>query len=121
MPYRVLLRLMAERLEATYRDRPEGYEGIEGYLDDLRAIANSLETHQGQHAGLFVVRRAIRRAETFGFHLATLDVRLLRGLSDGSEESAKTLAVFAAIQDCRKRFGPHAIGPYIVSMTQSGG
>jgi phosphoenolpyruvate carboxylase len=125
MPYRALLRLMAERLEATYRDRPEGYPEIEVYLDDLRAIAGSLERHQGEHAGLFAVRRAIRRAETFGFHLATLDVRqdarLLRGLSDGSEEATKTLAVFAAIRECRQRFGPHAIGPYIVSMTQSAG
>jgi len=123
MPYRVLLRLMAERLEATYRDKPEGYEGIEGYLDDLRAIAGSLERYQGKHAGLFAVRRAVRRAETFGFHLATLDVRqdarLLRGLSAESEDTAATLAVFAAIRDCRQRFGPHAIGPYIVSMTQS--
>jgi phosphoenolpyruvate carboxylase len=127
MPYRALLRLMAERLEATYRDRPEGYEGIESYLDDLRATGRSLEAHQGEHAGLFAVRRAIRRAETFGFHLATLDVRqdarLLRGLSpdDASEEMARTLAVFAAIGTCRERFGLHAIGPYIVSMTQSAG
>jgi len=125
MPYRSLLRLMAERLEATYRDRPEGYEGIESYLDDLRAIAGSLEKHQGEHAGLFAVRRAIRRAETFGFHLATLDVRqdarLLRGLSEGSEDMVRALAVFAAIRDCRQRFGSHAIGPYIVSMTQSAG
>jgi phosphoenolpyruvate carboxylase len=140
MPYRVLLRLMAERLEATYRDKPAGYAGIEGYLDDLRAIAGSLERHQGEHAGLFAVRRAIRRAETFGFHLATLDVRqdarLLRGLAphppapspipshppgEGETDMSATLAVFAAIRDCRQRFGPHAIGPYIVSMTQSAG
>jgi phosphoenolpyruvate carboxylase len=125
MPYRSLLRLMAERLEATYRDRPEGYEGIEGYRDDLETIARSLERHQGEHAGLFAVRRALRRAETFGFHLATLDIRqdarLLRSLSEGSEEMARTLAVFGAIRECRRRFGPHAIGPYIVSMTQSAG
>jgi len=171
MPYRVLLRLMAERLETTYRDKPAGYADIEGYLDDLRAIARSLERHQGEHAGLFAVRRAVRRAETFGFHLATLDVRqdarLLRGLAphpptpspipsqppgegeksnshdlrgraaaplsrrmggdgrgdggEGLDDTERTLAVFTAIRDCRKRFGPHAIGPYIVSMTQSAG
>jgi phosphoenolpyruvate carboxylase len=123
MPYRVLLRLMAERLESTYRDRPDGYTEIESYLDDLHAVARSLEAHQGEHAGLFVVRRAIHRAETFGFHLATLDVRqdarLLRSLTDGSEDATRTLEVFAAIGECRRRFGPHAIGPYIVSMTQS--
>jgi len=75
MPYRVLLQLMAARLEATEQDAASGYRGAELLLDDLRLVARSLERHQGRHAGLFAVRRAIRRVETFGFHLATLDLR----------------------------------------------
>ena len=47
---------------------------------------------------------------SFGFHLATLDVRqdarLLRSLTAGSEDAARTLEVFAAIGECRRRFGP---------------
>ncbi|MEM7051997.1 MAG: phosphoenolpyruvate carboxylase [Acidobacteriota bacterium] len=75
MPYRVLLELMVARLAATARDAAEAYSGPQELFDDLRGIARSLRNHRGDHAGLFAVRRALRRVETFGFHLATLDVR----------------------------------------------
>jgi phosphoenolpyruvate carboxylase len=75
MPYRVLMRLIALRLEATHADATHGYADPDELLDDLRAVTRSLEAHQGTHGGLFAVRRLIRRVETFGFHLATLDVR----------------------------------------------
>ena len=42
---------------------------------DIKLIHDSLEANKGQHAGLFAVRRLLRRIDTFGFHLATLDVR----------------------------------------------
>ncbi|HSG65939.1 MAG TPA: phosphoenolpyruvate carboxylase, partial [Gammaproteobacteria bacterium] len=34
-----------------------------------------------------------------------------------SSEARRTLAVFQAIAHCRRKYGPHAIGPYIISMT----
>ncbi len=75
MPYRVLLQLIDARLQATGDDAAERYARPEELLDDLRTIAESLEHHRGEHAGLFWVRRLARRVGTFGFHLATLDVR----------------------------------------------
>lgn len=75
MPYRVFLELVAARLERTGRDAVGGYADVEELTGDLRLIAGSLSDHRGQHAGLFAVRRLLRRVETFGFHLATLDVR----------------------------------------------
>ncbi len=75
MPYRVLLRLVEARLEATLADRDAGYGDAGELTADLAAVAASLEAHRGEHAGLFAVRRALRRVDTFGFHLATLDVR----------------------------------------------
>jgi len=75
MPYRVLLGQMAERLRATYEGRSCHYERVEQLVDDLELIADSLATHRGEYAGLFHVRRMLRRVRTFGFHLATLDVR----------------------------------------------
>src|SRR5919197_1373868 len=77
MPYRVLFRLMAARLEATDGDppRPHGYAGADEFAADLGLVSRSLAAHRGTHAGLFGVRRLLRRVETFGFHLATLDVR----------------------------------------------
>lgn len=73
MPYRVFLLLVQARLEATHEDRPEGYRGPAEFLEDLRTLATSLE--QGAAAGGWRVRRLIERVETFGFHLASLDVR----------------------------------------------
>jgi phosphoenolpyruvate carboxylase len=75
MPYRVLVGQITERLRATYEHGSGQYERVEQLIDDLEIIARSLAENHGQHAGLFYVRRMLRRVRTFGFHLATLDVR----------------------------------------------
>ena len=155
MPYRVLFSLIAARLDATRRDAAGGYTGAGELEADLDAVGASLRAHQGEHAGLFPVQRFLRRVQTFGFHLATIDVRQhaqvhravlatlladsqwtsrspadravrLRQLLERGEkpqgsaddQATRTLEVFQAIADCRARFGPHAVGPYIISMAQ---
>jgi phosphoenolpyruvate carboxylase len=75
MPYRIFLGQIGERLRATYEGRQNNYENPQQLLDDVNLIAASLAQHRGQHAGLVAVRRLLRRIRTFGFHLATLDVR----------------------------------------------
>jgi len=75
MPYRVFLRLVAARLNATYSDTAFPYESADELIADIELIAASLRANRGQHAGLFALNRLLRRAETFGFHMATLDVR----------------------------------------------
>jgi phosphoenolpyruvate carboxylase len=75
MPYRVFLRLMGARLQATYDDNAFPYESPDDFAADVELIATSLRAHHGQNAGLFAVKRLLRRVETFGFHLATLDLR----------------------------------------------
>jgi len=75
MPYRVFLGQILERLRATYDGRQNQYEAATELLDDLNVIADSLRANKGEHAGLFQVQRLIRRVRTFGFHLATLDIR----------------------------------------------
>ena len=75
MPYRVFLRLIQQRLQATFDDDVYPYENVSQFEADIQLIADSLEAHKGGHAGLFAVRRLLRRIRTFGFHLVTLDVR----------------------------------------------
>lgn len=75
MPYRVFLGQVGERLRCTYEGRASAYESPRQLLDDLGLIVLSLAANRGHHAGLYLVRRLIRRVETFGFHFATLDVR----------------------------------------------
>ena len=155
MPYRVFLGQIAERLRITYEDRPNGYEGPQHFLRDLKLISASLKANKGFHAGWGNVQRLIRRVETFGFHLATLDLRqhaeihhrvIGQGLDDPNwmartpaerhdllvraiERDAgvkmeldalgrRTLGVFEGILQARHRYGPDAIGYYVVSGTQ---
>ena len=152
MPYRVFLAQIGERLRSMHEGRASGYENAGQFRDDIALIAASLRANKGTHAGLFYVERLLRRIDTFGFHLATLDVRqhasvlhavIAQGFDDrawrgrsSSERRAllaqalerdrgpvveldalgrRTLAVFEAIMQGRHRYGPEAIGYFIVS------
>ena len=75
MPYRRFCALVSARLAATAQDKREGYLDAEQFLADLRLVEASLAANCGEHAGGFAVRRLRRRAQAFGFHLATLDLR----------------------------------------------
>ena len=75
MPYRVYLRLVQERLQATYDDDAYPYESAKQLIGDIQILSDSLEANKGQYAGLFAVRRLLRRIKTFGFHFMTLDIR----------------------------------------------
>ena len=75
MPYRVFFRLAAARLQATYDDSAFPYESPDEFIQDIVLIEDSLRANKGRNAGLFSVKRLRRRAETFGFHIATLDLR----------------------------------------------
>ncbi len=151
MPYRVFLGQVAERLRMTYEARPNGYESPSHLLRDLQLVADSLSGNRGEHAGLLPVRRLMRRIRTFGFHLATLDVRqhasihhrvIAQALDDPQWEqygaverhrllvdaierdlgprgeldalARRTLGVFEAMLQCRHRYGPEAVGFYVV-------
>ncbi len=153
MPYRVFLGQIAERLRAAYDGRSGQYERAAQLIDDLELIERSLRAYRGTHAGLFHVRRMLRRVRTFGLHLATLDVRQnveahrqvvghalgdaewsqrprmdriarLRTALEHDEAPSDALDaackrafwVFEAIEYCRHRYGPAAIGSYVVSM-----
>lgn len=155
MPYRVFLAQIGERLRATYDGRANGYEKAQQFRDDVRLVAASLQANKGTNAGLYYVRRLISRIDTFGFHLATLDVRqhasvlhqvIGRGyddpqwmerssaerrelLADALEHdrgpkveldalSKRNLSVFEALMQGRHRYGPEAVGYFIVSGTR---
>jgi phosphoenolpyruvate carboxylase len=75
MRYRVFMRLVMARLQATATEGLYPFDSADEFAADLRLIADSLEANRGQHAGLFGVRRLLRRVGTFGFHFMTLDVR----------------------------------------------
>lgn len=84
MPYRQLLDLMRARLSSTLAGEPTGYADADAFIADLRIIDASLVHHRGEHAGRFALQRVLWRARTFGFHLATLDLRQDSGTHDAA-------------------------------------
>lgn len=123
MPYRLLLELIDARLAATAAGADRGYDGVEGFIADLDCIDASLHAHRGDHAGRFAVQRLLRRARSFGFFLAALDLRQDSAVHEealaGGVARDATLAVFAEIQALRRSHGAGAIGLYIISMARS--
>lgn len=75
MFYRRFLRLVAGRLQATLDGHAAAYTGPNEFQSDIQLVADSLALNKGEHAGLFLVNRLLGKIRTFGFHLATLDVR----------------------------------------------
>ena len=84
MPYRQFLKLVRERLGETERGLEGGYPDAASFIEDIRIVVRSLEENRGVHAGWFAARRLLRRAETFGFHLATLDLRQDSAIHDAA-------------------------------------
>ena len=73
--YRQAITLMRERVRVARRDLPHGYVRADELLTDLRTVAMSLRS-QGEHHVLGGdLADVIRQVETFGFHLASMDIR----------------------------------------------
>ncbi len=95
--YRHKVRYMAARLQATLEadyalldaraasahdarlsvEEPDGvpYDTAQDFVEDLETIADSLRHHGATSGADTVVQPLIDRARSFGFHLATLDIR----------------------------------------------
>ncbi len=129
--HRRALLFIAARIDATRRrDDPLGYRGPEALLDDLRTVQRSLTAAGAPRAANGELQNLVWQVETFGFHLAELEVRqhsqvhrtALAEIRAGGELSATTrevLEVFRTIADLQRRFGVRASDRYIVSFTQS--
>ena len=75
MPYRLLLWCIARRLDDTRSGGSHAYARPAEFSADLECILASLHNNGGEHAGAYLVRRLLRCVDSFGFHLAALDVR----------------------------------------------
>jgi phosphoenolpyruvate carboxylase len=141
-PYRAYLLYAAQRLAATRaRHADLAYPGPASYLADLRVVQESLAAAGAGKQAFGELQHLIWQAETFGFHLAGLEVRQhsevhARALAElraagppGAEDdrdhgawSAQTeevLATFRAVAWVQDRFGVDACRRYVVSFTRS--
>ncbi|HEY6608699.1 MAG TPA: phosphoenolpyruvate carboxylase [Candidatus Limnocylindria bacterium] len=135
-PYRQAFGLIGERLERTRRrltgargPRRGGYEAPGALIDDLRVTQRALDVHRAGRIGWGEVQDLVWQVETFGFHLAALEVRqhadvhraaleAMRG-ADEPLEAREVVATLRAIRDVHATFGPDALPRYIISFTRS--
>jgi phosphoenolpyruvate carboxylase len=133
-PYRTFLLYAARRLQAT-RLGPAGqqdlaYRCAADFLTDLRLVQRALSEDGAHRQAYGELQHLIWQAETFGFHLAELEVRqhsavhaaALRELRDqqGSVPSAQTqevLATLRAVAAIQRQHGVDACRRYVVSFT----
>lgn len=130
-PHRRILLLLARRIAATRtRDADLAFRDPDELLADLRIVQESLVAASAERHAYGGLQQLIWQVETYGFHLAELEVRqhsqvhrkALEELEAGGELSETTeevLEVFRAVAFVQERFGPRAAGRYIVSFTQS--
>jgi phosphoenolpyruvate carboxylase len=118
-PYRRKLSLVWHRLGETIARRPDGYSSPHELAADLELVDRSLRANRGARLADGRPAALRRRVELFGFHLATLDVRL--HASELRRPTARTRRSFAATARAQSRHGEEAIDTLIVSGTESAG
>jgi phosphoenolpyruvate carboxylase len=130
-PYRTYLLYAAERLTATRtRNLDLAYGGADEFIADLRLVQSSLAAAGAVRQAYGELQHLLWQAETFGFHLAGLEVRqhsqvharALAELRDGAELSAMTQDVLETIRVIawiQRRYGTDACRRYVISFTTS--
>src|SRR5689334_4475256 len=143
-PYRTYLLFAAQRINATrVRHADLAYPGPAEFLADLRTVQESLTAAGAVQQARGELQHLIWQAETFGFHLAGLEVRQhsevhARALAElrpagppGTEYGAgppgtpfstptgEVLATLRAMAWVQDRYGVDACRRYVVSFTRS--
>ena len=131
-PHREFLLEVARRLGATRTGDKNGYRSAQQLLDDLRMLRDSLAVAGATRLASGEVQGLIWQAETFGFHLAELEVRQhsrvhrqaldeIHGGGAMSDLTRDTLATFSVMAELQGQFGVDACRRYVVSFTRMAG
>ena len=130
-PYRTFLLYLARRLAATrLRHADLAYGSATEFRRDLLLVQESLAAAGATRLAFGELQQLIWQVETFGFHLAGLEIRQhsavhARALGEVraggalSEQTAEVLATFRAASWIQDRFGVAACQRYVVSFTRS--
>jgi len=121
---------VADRIRATrVGDAKHAFASAVELLDDLRAAQASLAAAGAERLAYGELQHVIWQAETFGFHLAELEVRQhslvharalaqVRSGARRSKETREVLDTLGVIASLQARFGLDACRRYVVSFTR---
>ncbi|MFV2144143.1 MULTISPECIES: phosphoenolpyruvate carboxylase [Isoptericola] len=133
-PHRAAVLAIAGRIAATRtRDADLAYRRPEELEADLRVVQSSLVEAGAQRAAFGDLQKLVWQVQTFGFHLAEIEVRqhsqvhaaaldeiAEKGIhGELSDRTREVLDTFRALGAVQKRFGERAARRYIVSFTQA--
>ena len=116
-PHRVFLLHVAAKIAATRARGKLAYRSPAELVDDLLALRGSLVRAGATRIAYGEVQNLVWQAQTFGFHLAELEVRQHSGVH--AEATPEVLDTMAVIADLQSTFGEAACHRYIVSFTRS--
>jgi phosphoenolpyruvate carboxylase len=128
--HRQFLIHVADRIRATrLGDSRHAFASASELLDDLRAAQASLAAAGADRLAYGELQHVIWQAETFGFHLAELEVRQhslvharalaqVRSGARRSKETREVLDTLGVIASMQARYGPDACRRYVVSFTR---
>jgi len=129
-PHRRVLLMLARKIAATRtRDADLAYRDPGELLADLGVVQESLLQAGARRHAYGQLQELIWQVETYGFHLAELEVRqhsavhaaVLAGLESGAPDARtdEVLEVLRTIAHLQQRYGARAAGRYVVSFTRS--
>jgi phosphoenolpyruvate carboxylase len=128
--HRQYLLYAADRVRATrLADVTIPYRNPAELLDDLHAVQRSLAAAGADRVAYGELQNVVWQVETFGFHLAELEVRQhsrihdvalseVKGGGRRSKQTEEVLATFRAVKQIQERFGVGACRRYVVSFTR---
>jgi phosphoenolpyruvate carboxylase len=128
-PHRQFVLHVAERILATRTGEALAYAGADELLSDLRAAQASLAAAGAARLAYGELQHLVWQVETFGFHLAELEVRQhsqvheralaeVRAGGERSPETEEVLATLRVVADIQRRYGVDACRRYVISFTR---
>ncbi len=101
--YRKLLRCK-KRLDGTLPETEEAYASSADFLSDLYLLRKSLLANKGASLTSGTLNDLIRNVETFGFHLASLDIRQHKNVHTAAvtEIYAQSLVRYSSFNDAER-------------------
>jgi phosphoenolpyruvate carboxylase len=113
--HRQFLLHVADRLRSTLRGLGGSYQSAAALIADLRLLQSSLASAGADRLAFGEVQHLVWQAETFGLHLAELEIRQHSSQLSATEEVLETFRTMARLQ---KQYGVDACRRFVVSFTR---
>jgi phosphoenolpyruvate carboxylase len=114
--HRQFLLHVADRLRATLRGLAGSYRSAAELIVDLRLLQSSLASAGADRLAYGEVQHLVWQAETFGLHLAELEIRQHSSQLTATDEVLETFRTMSRLQ---QRYGVDACRRFVVSFTRS--